>query len=414
MNKTLFKRFASLLLCFITLTANADGEPDLPPMSQVNDALTNHLLVLNAGSVLKQEYASQRRWNSGSYEFNVNLGTGQRSVGIPREKLREWYVDIQRPVRLLNKVQIDEEIGIASVARADFALGDARHEAARQLLRLWFVWQREQITLRLWQQQVDILSKLVSMTEQRVKQGDAPKLELNQAKAAVAQAGVSSQQAQLRMQLAGSDLLRQFPSIQLPDALTPSTPQPIQQTLEKLKSQVFDRNHELGMMRSQAELQQLLAKRSRADITPDPTVGMRVASDMGGNERVWSMYVSVPLSFGLRSASAEVAEQHAVIAADQEAFVRRRLEGDVYAAHTQAVRSFSTWQRAQEAAAAIRNNAELVAKAYAQGESSLSDSLTARRLALESSLAEQLAGLDANEARYRLLVDTHQLWLHED
>lgn len=414
MNKTLSKILASLFLSFTTLAAHADGEVDLPPVSQVNDALANHLLVLNAGSLLKQEYANQRKWNSGNYEFNVNMGTGQRSVAVPKDRLREWYVDIQRPVRLLNKVQIDEEIGIASVARADFALGDAQHETARQLLRLWFVWQREQITLRLWQQQVDILSKLVAMTEKRVKQGDAPKLELNQAKAAVAQAGVTSQQAQLRMQLASNDLLRQFPSIQLPDSLTPSTPQPIQQTLARFKSQVFEHNHELGMMRSQAELQQLLAKRSRADITPDPTLGMRVASDMGGNERVWSMYVSVPLSFGLRSATAEVAEQHAVMAADQEAFVRRRLEGDVYATYTQAVRSFSTWQRAQEAAAAIRSNAELVAKAYAQGESSLSDSLTARRLALESSLSEQLAELDANEARYRLLLDSHQLWLQED
>lgn len=414
MKNNLSNALAMLFLTLTSLTAYADGEADLPPLAQVNDALNNHLLVLNASSILKLEYVNQRKWNSGNYEFNVNMGAGQRSVAVPKDRLREWYVDIQRPVRLLNKVQIDEEIGIASVARADFALGDAQHETARQLLRLWFVWQREQVTLRLWRQQVDILSKLVTMTEQRVRQGDAPKLELNQAKAAVAQAGVTSQQAQLRMELAGNDLLRQFPSIQLPDSLTPSIPQPIQQTLDSFKTQVFEHNHELGMARSQTELQQLLAKRSRADTTPDPTVGMRVASDMGGNERVWSMYVSVPLSFGLRSATAEVAEQHAVIAVDQEAFVRRRLEGDVYAAHTQAVRNFSTWQRAQEAAAAIRNNAELVAKAYAQGESSLSDSLTARRLALESSLAEQLTGLDANEARYRLLLDTHQLWLHED
>ncbi|HEX7454893.1 MAG TPA: transporter, partial [Gallionella sp.] len=52
---------------------------------------------------------------------------------------------------------------------------------------------------------------------------------------------------------------------------------------------------------------------------------------------------------------------------------------------------------------------------YTLGESSLSDSLTARRFALESSLAENLTQLDANEARYRLLLDAHQLWaLDED
>jgi outer membrane protein TolC len=342
------------------------------------------------------------------------MGAGQRTVAAPRDKLNEWYVDIQRPVRLMNKVEIDAEIGIASVARADFALGDARHEAARQLLRLWFVWQREQTTRTLWQQQIDILNQLVSMTDKRVKQGDAPKLDLNQAKAAVAQANVSWQQAELRVQLAGNDLLRQFPSVALPEHTTPQPPQPVTQNFAFWKDQVFEHNHELGMVRAQTQLQQRLAQRSRADTTPDPTIGVRVASDMGGNEKVLSMYVSVPLSFGLRSATADAMEQQAVIAADQEAFVKRRLEGDAYAAHTQAVRSYTTWQQAREAATAIRRNAELVSLAYTQGESSLSDSLTARRIALESSLVEHLAQLDANEARYRLMLDTHQLWLKED
>lgn len=157
-------------------------------------------------------------------------------------------------------------------------------------------------------------------------------------------------------------------------------------------------------------MQQLLAQRSRADRVPDPTVGVRIASESGGNEKPSGVYVSVPLSFGQRSATAEGVAQQAAIAADQEAFVKRRLEGDIYAAHTQAVSSFATWQQAHEAAQAIRSNADLVAKAYVLGESSLSDSLIARRFALESSLTENLAQLDANEARYRLLLDAHQLW----
>ena len=62
----------------------------------------------------------------------------------------------------------------------------------------------------------------------------------------------------------------------------------------------------------------------------------------------------------------------------------------------------------------MRSNAELVAKAYSLGESSLPYSLSARRFALESSLAEILAQLDANEARYRLLLDAHLLWVPAD
>lgn len=386
------------------------NRPDLPPPAQVESALGNHLLVLNAASQLKMEQANQRKWNSGNYEFNLRAGTGQRNIVDTGQDLKEWDIALERPLRLFNKVGIDEDIGAASVARAEFALGDARHEAARTLLQLWFAWQREQAQVALWQQQVDILKQQAQMAEKRVKAGDAPKLELNQAQAAVAQAGVSWHQAQLRAQLAGNDLKRQFPSIQLPGDLKPDTPQAIENDLSFWKSRVLEHNHELGMAQEQNHVHQLLAQRSRADKLPDPTVGVRYSNEFGGNEKVTGVYISVPFSFGQRSATAEGVAQQAAIAADQEAFVKRRLESDIYAIYTQAVNSYSTWQQAHDAAQAMRSNAELVAKAYSLGESSLLESLSSRRFSLESSLAENLAQLDANEARYRLLLDAHQLW----
>ncbi|MDD5301447.1 MAG: TolC family protein, partial [Gallionella sp.] len=386
------------------------NRPDLPPPAQIENALNNHLLVLNASSELRMEHANQRKWNSGNYEFNLRAGTGQRKIVSTGQNLKEWDVALERPLRLFNKVGIDGDIGAASVARAEYALGDARHEAGRTLFRLWFAWQREQAQVNLWQQQVDILKQQAQMAEKRVKAGDAPKLELNQAQAAAAQASVSWHQAHLRAQLAGNDLTRQFPAIQLPEKLPPAIPQIVEHDFAFWKSRVLEHNHELGMAQAQSRVQQLLAQRSRADQLPDPTVGVRYSNEMGGDMHVTGVYVSVPLSFGQRSATAEGAVQQAAIASDQEAFIKRRLEGDIYATYTQAVSSFATWQQAHEAAQAIRSNAELVGKAYSLGESSLSDSLVARRFALESSIAENLAQLDANEARYRLLLDAHQLW----
>ena len=436
---------SALFLALLSGIACAEeiNHPDLPPPAQVESALSQHLTVLNATSELRMEQANQRKWNSGPYEFNLRAGTGQRKIASTGQNLKEWDVALERPLRLLNKVGIDEDIGVASVARAGYALGDARHEAARTLLRLWFALQREQAQAALWQQQVDILKQQAQMAEKRVKAGDAPRLELNQAQAAAAQAGVSWHQAQLRVQLAGNDLKRQFPAIQLPEKLSyasdtllaqpadcgrrrgdgipapdacahrviPSaTPQAVEHDLAFWKSRVLEHNHELGMAQELSRIQQLLAQRSRADQLPDPTVGVRYANESGGSEKVAGIYVSVPISFGQRSATAEGAAQQSAIAADQESFVKRRLEDDIYATHTQAVSGFATWQQAHEAAQAIRSNAELVGKAYSLGESSLLDSLSARRFALESSLAENLAHLDANEARYRLLLDAHQLW----
>lgn len=392
------------------VNAEEINRPDLPSPVQIESALANHLLVLNAASELTMEHANQRKWNSGNYEFNLRAGTGQRKIVSTGQHLKEWDVALERPLRLFNKVGIDEDIGAASVARAEYALGDARHQAARTLLQLWFAWQREQAQAALWQQQVDILKQQAQMTEKRVKAGDAPKLELNQAQAAAAQASVSWQQAQLRAQLAGNDLTNQFPAIQLPEKTPHAIPQAVEHDLAFWKLRVLEHNHELGMVQEQSRVQRLLAQRSRADKLPDPTVGVRYANETGGSEKVTGVYVSVPISFGQRSATAEGAVQQAAIAADQEAFAKRRLEGDIYATHTQAVNSYNTWQQAHDAAQAMRSNAELVAKAYSLGESSLLDSLSARRFALESSMTENLAQLDANEARYRLLLNAHQLW----
>jgi len=417
MIKTVVSRQSLVASCFVSASLLAGftnaaeiSRPDLPPAIQVERALDEHLLVLNATSGLKMERANQRKWDNGPYEFNLRAGSSQRNIANTGQKLQEWDVALERPLRLFNKVNIDKDIGAASVARAEYTLGDARHEAGRSLLQQWFIWQREQAQVTLWEQQTDILNQLAQMVEKRVKAGDAPKLELNQAQAAAAQSGVSWRQAQLRAQLASNDLTRSFPAIRQTLNTPPATPLAIEHDFAFWKARILDDNHELAMVQEHSHVQHLLAQRSRADLLPDPVVGLRYSSESAGNEKVTGVYVSVPLSFGYRNATADGVQQQAEIAADQEAFIRRRLEGDIYAAHLQAVKGFETWQQAQLAALAIRNNAELITKAYRLGESSLSDSLTARRFALESSLTETLARLDANETRYRLLLDAHQLW----
>jgi outer membrane protein TolC len=408
-------RAATVLLLLASCSAApafaADADyPDLPPHTQVDAALDSHIDVLNAETGIRIEHTNQRRWESGNYEFNVRAGTAQRRTTVPGQKLHEWDVAIERPLRLINKVMIDSDIGAEGVARATHALGDARHEAGRALLHLWFNWQREQMQVTQWQQQADILKQQAQTTEKRLKAGDAPRMELSQANAAMAQATVSLQQASMRAELAGNELTRQFPLIVLPTQLVATEPQAITGDLDRWKQAILDHNHELELAGSELRLQQMLADRSRAERIPDPTVGLRYANELGGNEKVAGIYLSVPLSFGLRSSHAENAAQQAEIAGNRESAVRRRLEADIYATHTQAIRSYQIWLQAREAADSIRQNAELVTRAYSLGESSLFETLSARRLALESALSESLARLDANEARYRLLLDAHRLW----
>lgn len=406
---------ALLLLCLpwlLTAHASAAPPPPLPPETAVHAALNSHPAVRAARIALEQAETEQRRRDSGEYEFTLRGGSYEdyfyQTNG--NEGHRDWEIALERPFRLPNKMWLDQEIGIEEVAQAESALGDARHEAARSLLALWFDWQREATQANQWQQQVEILAQQATLTEKRIRAGDAPRMELNQVNAVLALARISLQQAQLRTELAERELQRQFPAL-APSALPPlADPEPTTEPLDYWRTIILKHNHELEMKEAAQRKQERLAQRADADRLPDPTLGLRYASQLSGNQRISGMYVSIPLPSGARSASAETARHAAALAAEQAATARARLEADIRNTHTQAVHSYAIWQQAREAAIALQQNAELVTRAYSLGELSLTETLNARRQALDAQLTASLAQLDAHQARYRLLLDAHQLW----
>ena len=405
--------FIVSILFAAPLMAAETNYPDLPPPALVDTALRSNINVMTAETSVKLAQSEQRKWEAGNHEFSLRAGSSRRNISNTGQHLKEWDVALERPVRLFGKSSLDDDIGAAGVVRAEYALGDARHEAGRTLLHLWFNWQRERAQAEQWRQQVQILQQQAQITEKRLRAGDVPKMELNQVQAAVAQAEVSLQQAGTRSKLAAAELRRQFPALVLPLHTGISEPQPIVQNLDYWKKRFLADNHQLGMVHAENRIQQLLAQRSRADRMPDPTLGIRYASEMGGNEKVTGVYFSVPFSFGLRSATAASAGYQAEISAERETSVRQQLENDIYSAYIQATGSYAAWRQARDAAASTRRNADLATRAYSLGENDLLQVLNARRLALDSMLAETVAQFDANEARYRLLLDSHQLWTQE-
>lgn len=73
-------------------------------------------------------------------------------------------------------------------------------------------------------------------------------------------------------------------------------------------------------------------------------------------------------------------------------------------------RAHSGWRQARAAADAMERDAALTARAQRLGEASLTDFLAAQGLAIEARLMASVVRLEAAEARYRLLLDAHQLW----
>jgi outer membrane protein TolC len=86
------------------------------------------------------------------------------------------------------------------------------------------------------------------------------------------------------------------------------------------------------------------------------------------------------------------------------------LQAEAANTYEAAAGAFASWQASRAAEDNLTRSAELIARAYQLGEGSLSEVLAARRLAQEARLAARQTQADAQEARYRLLLDSHQLW----
>jgi outer membrane protein TolC len=335
---------------------------------------------------------------------------GQRRSINPSERYREWDVGLERAIRLPGKVALDGKMGDVEVERSHTLYGDALHETGRVLLKAWFSWSRERAQSQQWADQVELLKNQAGIVAKRVRAGDAPRLESDLAEAAVAQAESSLYQARLRQQVAANELGQRFPAIPLPAAVPVLAPVPLQQGLEYWREEILMHNHELGVARSEASLGRLRSERSSADKLPDPTFGVRFSGERDSAEHIVGLHVSFPFPGGARSARADEGRAMAEMAAQREAAILRKVTAEAVNCFASAQAAYGGWQSAQNVADKMRGNAELMARAYALGEMSLPEVLTARRQALEANLSASLARLDAVEARYRLLLDAHQLW----
>lgn len=393
---------------------NAGGAdfPDLPPEAQVVAVLEQHPAVLAAQAGIQFEEANRDRLRAGVYEFTVRADAQNRHVTLAPGSTNygEYGVAVDRPVRLPGKAALDAKIGAEGVQVARLTQGAALHDTSRRLLQLWFAWLREYAAVRQWTQQVAVLGQQVDITRKRVRAGDAPRLELNLAEAAASQAEASALQAQTRESMARGELEQTFPGLHPPETVTLVEPQPVTQSFEYWRDRIVEHNHEVARAREEVKRRELLVSRARADQMPDPTVGVRYMNEFGGAEKIAGMFVSVPLPGQARSALSQAAVAQVGVAAQNEYAALRMVSTEVSSTYLGAVGAYDASQKARAAAEAMTRNAELTARAYQLGESSLNDALVARRLALESGLASRNAQLQAQEARYRLLLDAHLLW----
>jgi outer membrane protein TolC len=396
--------------CLHAAAAQYPEYPDLPSQQAVQQVLQAYPSVLAARSGIKAGEALRDRLEAGSYEFSVTGGAARRRVPEFDESMRDWNLGLERTLRLPHKADLDSALGRERVALARDGYGDAMHEAARKLLSNWFLWLRERKRSEQWQEQANVLKQQLDAVVRRVRTGDAAQLEQDLARAALMQAEIGLQQSKLLADNARDALARQFPNLPLPAGPRTAEPEPLQQDVGYWIALGLEHNHELSLARAESNIARLGARRADADRVPDPTVGLHYLSERNGADNVTGVSVTIPLPGAARRAAGAEASARTEMATQREALVLRRLETEIAAAYNSARASYANWQSAAAAEELIQRNADRTARAYALGEAGLNDVLLARRLALEARLAAALARLDSAEARYRLMLDTHQLW----
>ena len=165
----------------------------------------------------------------------------------------------------------------------------------------------------------------------------------------------------------------------------------------------------------QARKAELTADRMRADKTPDPTVGVFVASEARRSERIYGVSLSIPLSGTYRNERMLQSLQEAEAARTRLDGKRRELEMEITDTYIDATGSFERWRLSAQGLEATQSSARLTQRAYTLGEIDLQGLLLARKQALDATLATEQARVEAVRAQSRLMIDAHLVWdLHED
>lgn len=398
---------ASLLV--LPAAADSTSAPtDLPATAAVERTLAQHPRVRAAAAEARLAMAERDRLAAGEHEFELGLSSQRRQIsGGPDHA--EWGASLTRGLRLPGKADLDRRIGEQGVLEAQERLAAIRHETARQLLTDWYAVRQADLAAQLWRQQAELLEAQRRGIESRLRRGDASRLDLLQAEASVAQAEAQWAVARAHSQTARAELDARFPELPPPDATRyqPSIPEG-DAALWTQRS--LEHNPELRAYARAVEKARLLTRRAEANRRPDPTLGLHVADEMGGADRILGISLSLPLPGGVRAAEerARLAQSEAL--SESAAEIRRRIAAESAANWQRAAAGVESWQRLDAAAQSIGRQAELTQRAHALGELGLAEALLARRGALDALLAAEQARLGANAAIARLFLDAHRLW----
>lgn len=389
--------------------------PVLPPQESVLQVLSQLPQVRAANAGIPWAQARSQRLQAGPYDWVAKAGVNRRSEQ-QGGRFSETEIGLETGLRWPAKVATDRQLGASEINIGQLAYADAWHEAARSLLSDWFDALRELRSATLLEEQTQLVTRQLAITQRRVQAGEAASLELLGAQAEEARIQSLAASARARVNTSIQALSRQYPGLPEPAGVLASSGdlRPAVGAAELPSAhwvaQILADNHELELAQARAEQAQLQAQRTDLERRGDPVMGVRASRERGGQEQVLGVYVSIPLGSSGRQADAQAALAQAEVARQELAKARQRIETQAWRTASEVNQTRATRIQLQRALGLIQQSAALQGRAYDLGESPLADLLLARRNALEALLAADSAALDEMQAQATLLLDSHRLW----
>lgn len=405
------KRLAILILPLACLAMPAFAQPGLPEDTMVASVLDDHPSVIAARARVEAARAEARGLRKGPHEVTVGGSYVRRSVDLGG-RFDEYDATLSRAFRLPGKARLDREIGSYGIEAAENMAEDARHQAALLLAGHWFDWLAASAQAHVDRTAVTNYEKSLAAVKRREELRDAARLDVDQAEAALGEARMAAEQSAGQAALARARLAAHFPQLPIPDA-APQLPEPeiAPGELERLRELVSANSHEIAAAEAEARRMASLARRADKDRMADPSIGARLFSERGGEERGAGVFFSIPLGGGHRKALADQAGAQALAAEAEASLARFTVAETANADVTEARYRLAAWQRAREALDSQMAVLKKLRRGHELGEIDLADLLLGERRVHDAFRNEAVARAEALRAKTRLMIDSHELWL---
>lgn len=409
--------------CCVMMTSVVSAEPALdqvlPQLDAVKQSLLQHPTVRSA--VSDQDYANfagqgLKLGHPWTVRAGMQLRNSNAQDGQTKSNSYEPSFGIEKQIRLPGKYELDQDLAQRGMSIAELKYEDAKHEVAKNLLNQWFAYMRSALQLTRLEEQQARIQHYMQMTQQRIRAGDAPRLELmllsnesRQIEEQYMQAKTAYYQAQ---QLLSRDYQGNIPEHWSSDVIKI---RPLEYTQTEWIQQILSANHELELVKTQAAQQDALVKREQLNRVPNPTVGVGYSREQSGVENLMSVSVSIPLA----SRQVRIASGMAMAEAQKANFeigrVENRLRQETQYWFTQMESATVRSEQAQQNLAQLQQQHGLMQKAYKLGELSLNELLLHSQQLVDARGRIDQAKIDYAESLSLLLLNSHQLWpLHED